>query len=249
MPILKILPLLFGLLFSVMLSAKEKINIMTTTYPPFQYEINGELTGISYDIVQAIVTQADLSSQIDTYVWNRVKRNLDTLSNQYFFNLSRTPIRENQFYWIADITPNNMYLWQYRWRTDIEINNFKDAGNYIIGDLKGSVSHQYLLEQGIPAEQFSTVTEDRMNIMMLERGRIDLLPFGELSFLYQLKLLGFKQNDFIKILALPDISSRSYFVANKSANTDNVNRLKQAWDKILANGTYQEIIDRYMQQK
>ena len=136
-----VLSLASGLVFS-----QPILDIQTTEYPPYQYQNESRVDGISADLVRAILAEAGLHGTITIYPWGRAQVNI-TRSEVLFFSLSRTPEREEQFQWIADITTSRLFLWKLKSRSDIAVKNIGDTAAWKIGALPNEVSQKFLLKK------------------------------------------------------------------------------------------------------
>lgn len=231
---------------SLLLFSQNDLKIITTNYPPFQYQENGKLRGVSYEIVIALLDRSGLDIPIFIYPWERAKHEIETEPNTLFFNLSRTAAREDLFEWIADITPTNIHLWKLKSNNDIIMTSFEDIKNYSIGVLENTVSHSYLQNLDIPDSNFtkSVYTEDLVRMLIF--SRVDVIPLDEIAFKYIISQLGYNMDQFEKVFHLEEISSKSYLVANKETDQDILYILNKSWLLIEEDGTYQRILDKYI---
>ena len=236
----------FLLVLSSFVPAAEPLQILTTHYPPYQYSENGQVQGFSAEAVRAIAKEAGLEVRIRTYTWPRASEYLQRLPNQLFFNLSRTPEREKQFHWVANITPNQIYLWRQRERRDIRPESVENLLGYNFAVLPSSVSHRFLQQQGISDSHFTTVIDNMQKVRMLFRGRVDLVAMDELSFIDEVRNQQLPLEAFERVMLLPQISGHSYLAANRTVSIETVRRLQAAWQRIQADGTYQRILNRYL---
>ena len=66
----------------------------------------GKLTGYAVELVQNILRQASLSTEILTAPWQRIFVESSMKPDVLVFSLARTPEREDEFHWITPITQN-----------------------------------------------------------------------------------------------------------------------------------------------
>ncbi|KXJ59380.1 MAG: hypothetical protein AXW14_15695 [Alteromonas sp. Nap_26] len=66
----------------------------------------GKLKGYAVELVQSILRQADLSTEILTAPWQRIFVESAMKPDVLVFSLARTPEREDAFHWITPITQN-----------------------------------------------------------------------------------------------------------------------------------------------
>jgi len=79
------------------------LNLVTEIFPPFQFEENGKLKGVSVDIVKAIQQKINDNSKIKVYPWNRAYKLTLKKPNYALFSTLRTKERENKFKWIGPL--------------------------------------------------------------------------------------------------------------------------------------------------
>lgn len=234
-----------GFSCNALCAPQEPLPIVTTPYPPYQMEINGQAAGISTEIVQAIMAEADIDYRIRFYPWRRAYLLAQQPAPTLIYNLSRTKARETQFQWIGAITPNIVYLWRRVDRKDIQLKHLADAARYRIGVVKNDFKHSYLLEQQIPDSQLLLVPRDEQNVQKLMRGRIDLMPYDEGAFIYHLNELGYHRQEVSKAFWLKDLSGELYLAASQSTPPELVKRLQLGWKKVKEKGIYHQILARH----
>ncbi|MBK8970945.1 MAG: transporter substrate-binding domain-containing protein [Hahellaceae bacterium] len=104
-----------GLLFSALstLTNAEDVLVVTENYPPFNYKEDSSIKGIATERVRQIMDKSGLSYRILLLPWTRAfamatSQNTD---NVLIYSLTRTPERETQFEWLAQISPADSYLY------------------------------------------------------------------------------------------------------------------------------------------
>lgn len=245
----KLLLLLLLLYFPFAVEARVKLKIVTTNYPPYQMKRGNEVVGMSAEIVKAILKKAEMKASYTVYPWARAYMIAQKEKNVLIHNISRTKKREKLFHWIGSITPNNVYLWKLRSRKDIVINDIKSAGQYTFGVLKNDVKRHYLLEQGIHKDHVTIVVRDELNFRKLIFGRIDLMPYDEMAFLYKLKQFGYDPIIAQRSLHLKEISGEAWLAASKLTDEKIVEKLILALESIKKDGIPEQIRESYLHQK
>ncbi len=165
----------FLLLFAGLVRAEFQLT--TESYPPFNMnDANGEITGISTEIVREIFKRNKLDYTISLLPWNRAYSMATEKPNIGVFSTTRTPEREALFKWVSPLTLNN---WVFLSRKDrnIQLKSFADAKKYRVGGYRGDAIALYLEKQGF---ELDLVRKDDLNAVKLARGRIDLWATGHL---------------------------------------------------------------------
>ena len=108
--------LVFTILFSCVTNGKNpdlpKLKVVTEIIAPFQLQNdNGELTGFSVEIIQALFDEIDLQPNIIVMPWARAYDVAKNEPNVLIFSIARTPHREPMFHWIGNITHETFSFW------------------------------------------------------------------------------------------------------------------------------------------
>lgn len=149
-----------------------------------------------------------------------------------FFSLTRTPERETWYQWIADITPNQNYLWKLKKNENIKIKSIENLRQYRIGSMEGVATELYLIKKGIPKDRFVHVSRDEQLVAMLDKNRVDLIALDEMAFWKLVQLGNFRPDKFESAFPLSDTSGHSYLVANLATPAEVVTRLQKAWTAV-----------------
>lgn len=81
----------------------EEITAVTEDYPPYNYEENGKVTGLSTEIVKATLDEAEIKYSIKTYPWSRAIEMAENGENVLIFTITRNKERERNFKWVGPI--------------------------------------------------------------------------------------------------------------------------------------------------
>jgi polar amino acid transport system substrate-binding protein len=101
---IKINQLFLLLLFSIVLPTtvySDNVIIVTENYPPYSYEQEGEITGISTDIVKCIMDESGLEYKIEVLPWARAYEMALNKDDVLIYSIMRIPEHETLFNWIA----------------------------------------------------------------------------------------------------------------------------------------------------
>ncbi|NQY93223.1 MAG: transporter substrate-binding domain-containing protein, partial [Campylobacteraceae bacterium] len=130
MKILKVILYLF--ILSLFLHSEE-ITIVTEEFPPYNYQVDGKMKGISSEIVLAVLKEINVTAKIVSYHWSRAYVLASTKKNHLIYSIARIPEREELFHWIGTIAPYSTSFYKLKSRKDIKINSLDDAKKYTIG--------------------------------------------------------------------------------------------------------------------
>lgn len=239
---------LFGMalvLLRVSFVSATEITIVTNDMPPYNYVQDGKMVGMATEVVQAVLKEAGVQAEITVYPWVRAYKMALEENNMLFSCIIRLPNRETLFKWIGTIAPRLTYLYKLKSRPDIILNMLEDAKAYTIGYVRDDAKVQYLKGKGFSIRE--VVTSEEQNIKKLEAGWIDLTPYDKLAFVYKVKELGWDLAAFEKAYFLEEISGETSMAFSTHTSDTLVDTFRKALETVKANGTYEEIIQKYVQ--
>ncbi|MDD3050854.1 MAG: transporter substrate-binding domain-containing protein [Candidatus Cloacimonetes bacterium] len=233
-------------IFGFQLLEAEDIQVIAVgTFRPFYEEDkNGEVIGMTADIVRATLSLADIHADIHLYPSPRALSVAKENENVLIFTIFRTPEREDHFKWVAPITPPiKSAIFKLSSHSDIKLERLEDAKKYTIGVVRGNNLHSMFLREGFEDDcQLEPVTNNDQNIQKLFTGRIDLCLGRDLPFATEVKQLGFDWNQVTTELVLDEDVAWMTFSASTSDKL--VERVRKAFEQIQADGTVDAIIHK-----
>jgi polar amino acid transport system substrate-binding protein len=223
----------------------ESLEVLTEEWAPFNYTENGTLTGISTEFVTAVLDETKLDYTIKVMPWKRAYVLVQQKSNTLLFTTSRTPQRENLFYWIGPLYPREISLYKLRSRTDIKINTIHDIKKFRLGVVRGGSTEEYLIENGFQDNvHYFGVTEEEQNLKKLMFDRIDLIPGSDFSMPFRLKKNGYSFSNVEKVYTL--INQGGYYIAiNKNTPKSIVDKIETAFVTLEKQGLREKILNRF----
>lgn len=160
--------------------------LATEEYPPYNMSgPNGTVTGISTDIVRAVLDAAGYDYEISVYPWARAIALARTQVNTCVYSMSRTPEREALYKWIGPLVTNDWTLFA---RSGASRPQALDEAMLMrIGSYQGDAIVAYLQTRG---HQVDVAPSDDVNPKKLLAGRIDFWATGKLIGQYRLRQQG-----------------------------------------------------------
>jgi polar amino acid transport system substrate-binding protein len=226
------------------LARAQDLMILTTTWAPYSYEENGNITGLATEIVRAVLKKAEIGTDIRLYPWKRAIITAKEEKNILIYPLIRTPEREKDFVWAAPIFNAEICLFKLKKRKDIVLTSLGDAKKYTIGVLRGAAMHQHLGSHGFEDRNPLVVLGSNRKIAeLLFRERTDLAADNPLVLGYEAGQLGYSIHEAEKVLQL--FENEAYMAFGKGSSTAYVTRLKEAFEELRANGTLEVIHEKY----
>ena len=224
-------------------SGFEKLTLLTEDWPPFNFRKNGEIVGISTDLVVATVKRAGFEYALKLKPWKRAYQDAIEAPNTLLYTTSRTENRENLFKWIGPLYPRQIVLYKLRSRDDIVIHHLDDLRDYKVGVLRGGSVEEYFNSIGIM--NYQTVSKEVQNIYKLFVNRVDLIPGSDMSMAFRMKETPYQFSDLQQVFVL--IDKGGYYIAiNKRTSDDVVARLHKAFNALIEEGFRQQITEKYL---
>jgi polar amino acid transport system substrate-binding protein len=227
-------------------SASLPIRVVTENLAPYNMLENGEITGLSTDVVKAVFSRVGSTTRIELLPWARAYDLALNADNILIYSIARTPEREHLFKWIGPIAPTSWFLFSLAERP-IVLNSLEDAKQYSIATVNKDVGEEYLLAHGfqVGAQLRSSVMYEQ-NYRKLKVDRVDLWIGNELNALSLMRQNGDDPITIVRSLALPELSSAGLFMAFSLGTPDDVvDRYRLAFDEIRRDGTFEGIQNKW----
>jgi polar amino acid transport system substrate-binding protein len=241
-----VMMLMTGLMFCALYS--QMLNIVTEEYPPYNYTQNGKVTGVSTEVVEAVLEVSGLKGKIAVYPWKRAYVMAENDPNTLIYSMGRTPEREAKFKWVGVVAPYDVYLFSLNSRKDIHIKTLDDAKKYKSGTTQNDAREQYLIKKGFKVgDHIDNSATNAQNLEKLLINRIDLWPIAELVAKQMVKDKGMDPDKTLaKSFHITDLSSDGLYMAFSLSTSDEVvKKFKDGLAKIKKDGTYQRILKKY----
>jgi polar amino acid transport system substrate-binding protein len=231
---------------SVAASSVDDILFMTEQYPPYNYEEHNKLQGIVVDTLVLMLERVGSSQtreDIRLLPWARAYKRVQSEPDTCLFSTTRTEEREHLFKWVGPVAPEAVGLIA-RKGSDIRIDSVEDIKKYKVGTIRDDIAELYLANAGINVDDMERVAETILNIRKMNRGRIDLWAYDQSVAMWELKTNGFDPADYESAYELG--RKNQYLVCHKGTPESVIKELQGAIDTIKADGTYEQILDRYL---
>lgn len=241
--------------FCILMSAVPSLafQIYASNNPPFNYQDDkGDVQGIAVDILKTLmertykpVHQGDIS----IINWARAVEYTWTTDNKVLLSPARTPKREDMFAWVGPLHSFKLGLIA-RKDSMIRIESPEDVKKYKIGVIRESAPAQILQRQfGVPLTDMTELAKDEQLFLMLDRGRVDLIPRGVMSASFWLERLGKNPDDYEMVYVLKELDL--YMGFSPSADPELIHRLNLEFmrmkeDRPDGTNEYYDIIHRHV---
>lgn len=237
--------LIYFLFFSF-LSEASTLRVVTAEFPPFQViQPTGKVGGITTEIVENVIANAGYQSNIKSYPWARTLKLGMRERDVLIYSIVRNSEREKLFKWIGVLAPYNVYFWKLKKRKDIKLTSIDNVKKYKVGAVNGDIKAQQLVKMGfVSGVNLDFVASDQQNVRRLFAGKIDLMPFDEVSFRYSVATEGLDFSLVEKVIYLDGISHELYLAASLGISDDVVEKLRMSLNAFKKTDKYYRIQKR-----
>jgi polar amino acid transport system substrate-binding protein len=230
----------------------KDLTYITEQYPPFNFQEDGKLKGISVDLLEDIWQRIGLGlnrTVIKILPWTECYKTILSKNDTVLFAMARSPEREQLFKWAGPIGPFTTVLLAKRER-NVHIVSSKDLNNYKIGVIRDDNAIQMLEDKGVKGENLMIENTSTPIIEMLDNGSIDAWAHGEIAGIWLIQQSGRNASDYLVPYVLGQ--TYAYYAFNKEIPDSIVVSFQQALDQIKrdkdANGVsvYDKILSNYV---
>ena len=230
-------------------SIAQEIKVVTEELPPFSMTQSGRVTGLSTEVVRAVLKEAGLNASIQSVPWARAYDLAANTPNVLIYSISRTSEREKLFKWVGVIAPTHWYLFAMANRP-LHIQKLSDARNFQIGTINEDVGEQYLKANGFTVgKNIQSSNEHKLIYEKLKLGRIDFWISDEISAFYLVRSAGEDPaKTLTRSLPLPELdgSEEGMEMAFGAKTPDEtVQRFRRAFAEIQLQGIYAQILKNW----
>jgi len=238
----KLLLILTFLLSSLI--ADENVRLMTEIFPPFQYKYQGNVIGISTDVVNAIQKELNTDNKIEVLPWSEAISIVSTQKNTAIFSMLRTPEREKRYKWVGPLASMKLVFFKKK-GSDITLDTIEDAKKVTnIGVTRGVANYEMLSSQGFTNLEVVDNAEDEVNIRKLVDGSIALWPTLLKAGFYNARLQGLA-GEIEPIENVVAFSGDLYMAFNIQTDDKIIQQWQNALEKLQKNNTVDNITKRY----
>ncbi|MFF7706638.1 transporter substrate-binding domain-containing protein [Pseudomonas sp. NPDC007930] len=231
------------------LARAAELQVVTEELPPYNMTVDGKVTGMSTEVVQAVLARLKLQVPIQVMPWARAYDIAQHQANVLIYSIARTAQREKLFQWVGSIAPTRWYLYASA-QNPISLRSLDDAKRYQIATVNQDVGEQYLASHGFSVGQaLQSSTRYELDYQKLKRGHVDLWISNELNANYIVRQLGDDPARAITpALALPELGGGDglYMAFSLGTPAATVERFRTALDALHQDGTYAAIARKWL---
>jgi ABC-type amino acid transport substrate-binding protein len=212
----------------------DDLQILTESYPPFNYMEDGVVVGTATEYLVEILKRLHSKltrEDIKLVPWARAYSETLQNKNTIVYNIGRTEEREDLFKWVCPVGHGQLALIGQK---RLKIRTVDDLKHYKIGVIREDLGHQ-LTRQLLPNQKLDIANSSESNLRKLFDGRIDLFAYEINAFNIAVHNHGINPNTFKPHYILQTLPLCIGF--NKNADPELVNSFQEALDAILQKGT------------
>lgn len=240
--VLKLVCLLFALLFMSAASAREPLKLYMPDAPPLTLHHYAGGHGMVGDVVLTALARLGRLTQIVAEPWPRAQLRVTNGKNLLIIPLSRTPEREDQYTWVTSI----MVLERAFFTLDEPVNSFAEARQRYkrIGVGMGTAQVAILQREGFDDSQIVQLKLGENPARLLTLGRIDAWFTGVPEALYIWEGSEHRRQNLRKSATLA--STGLYLACSKDCDAQLVEELRTAIGELEQEGVSQRLREAYM---
>jgi polar amino acid transport system substrate-binding protein len=218
-----------------------ELTIFTENLPNLNYIKDGELVGLSVDIVKEIQKRVGSHEQIKVLPWARAYKMALQEENVVLFSMTHTESRKDLFKWICPLVTKRDILVAKK-GSGIAINSLEDAKKVKrIGTIRDDSKERLLKSHGFT--NLESVSDEQKNAKKLILGRIDLWVNKQPGLKTVCDLAGVDYNQIEEVFHL---RKRDLCIAfSKNTSDSIVLKWKNTFHEMLADGTIQQIRNKW----
>ncbi|NRD74749.1 ABC transporter substrate-binding protein [Shewanella sp. VB17] len=237
-----------GVLATPLTTAAEldQLNFITESYPPYNFESNGEIKGIAVDLLLAAAKQSSSSlsaKKISLLPWPKAYKMARMGPEIVLFSITRTDEREDKFSWVGPIMPTRIILLAKK-SDSIVINSPDDMNKYTIGAIPNDIGELLVKESGVKSSDITHIATAESLAKMLATDGIKLWAYEENVARWIIKQAGLDNNDFESVYTLKD--SELYYAFSKDVDKSIQEVLQKSIDDVKASGLFDKIKADYL---
>lgn len=232
-------------LFCANVSSAESIQILTVDEPPSSFlNEKGEPSGFSVDVVKELQKRLNSTNSIQIMPEARVIKTVSESPDTIVFAFSRTPDREDRYYWIMHII-RKPWVFYSKKGANINLKDIEDAKKVQrIGVVRGDVREKQLTDLGL--KNLEPVANFELNLKKLQADRLPMVYHEPIGMAYTCKNLGIPVSEFEAVYS-PKASDVYILMSKSGTSEEKAKKWADAAAKMKEDGTFQKIAEKWSQ--
>lgn len=209
-------------------SAKDPV-YLTEQFPPFSYQEDGKLQGISVDLLEKMLGHMNMTlnrSEIRLLPWDQGYQMALQDNNTVIFSTGRIPEREALFKWVGPISSIKVVLFAPN-EKNIKINSPGDLRALKIGVAKDSAEGPLVIKAGANPGNLVERNNTTELIDMLKAGTIDAWAYPDLVGVWLAEKAGLNASEYEVVYQLTK-DSPLYYAFDKNTSDSTIKGFQEA---------------------
>lgn len=224
------------------------IRVITEELPPYNMTRDGQMTGMSTEVVQAVLKEVNVQATIESMPWARAYDLALHDPDVLIYSITRTAEREHLFKWVGTIASSRWYLYSSTVHP-VSLMDLDDARAWQTATVNEDVGEQYLIgKHFVVGQQLQSSTRYELNYQKLRTGHVDLWISDELNADYLARQAGDDPaRTLVQSLRVEELEQAGGFNMAFSAGTADatVRKFQKGLNAVRENGTYAAIAQKW----
>jgi len=166
----------FGAAFT-QANESNKMIVVTEEWPPYNYtNLDGNVVGISTEMVEQTLTNSNIPYTINSYPWVRSYELALSKPNVLLYSTVRIPEREQFFHWVCPLHLVEYSVFKLASRKDIVINSLNDLKKYSTGITRGTFLDSFFEREKLTyGVHLQVSSNNQVSFQNLINERVDLI--------------------------------------------------------------------------
>ncbi|MEW6989608.1 substrate-binding periplasmic protein [Colwelliaceae bacterium 6441] len=236
--------LLITISFIKCVNAQESsLTVVTSNSNMLQYQQDGKAVGPSVDILNMLLTEANLTAEIKFMPWTRAFQIAQTRPNTLIMSMVRNPAREAKFHWISKVSDTIKSFISLKENTSLKVTNMEELKQKVVAVVRGSVSVNFLINNGFSENKnLYLVSNTEKAIQLLLNKKVDLVFCDPSLFYYYFREKKLKSEDYINVNSIQSTKRSSYIALSKDSDSNLVAKLRAAQQVINKTDKYHYLV-------
>ncbi|QLE83949.1 ABC transporter substrate-binding protein [Shewanella sp. Scap07] len=228
--------------------ADNKLIVVAEEMAPYQFHQQGELHGLSIEIIKRLDQLVGQTPAIDIYPWSRAIYLASTRPNTIILGITKTQARLAQFHWVGELPFwDELWIWTRKENLQLALDDWPQRVNYLTSLPRDDANIPMLESHGFIRNQNLYITNGfSQSIGLLRKGRIDFILSGRHSFAYLLEKMA---DDHVIVAHSPVVKSAPTPMAiamSLDSDTELVAAYQAAFAELKQSGELQAIVDKWL---
>lgn len=228
----------------------NEITILAGEFPPYNYMNNGQLGGISVDLLREILELNNYKKdhEILALPWKRAFMRSLVRNNTVLFSTIRHKSYENKFKWVGPIGTILFDFWSLK-DSDLEMSDPHSFKNLKIGIINNDNIKGYISDLNIDNNSIVKVSSYMDLITMLATKQVDIIAVNYLTLSYTLNKMKNQSFDDLKKI-YSSTPFKLYYAFNKQTSDSIIQKFQKSLNyvksKVDGQSKYDEIVNKYI---